>query len=279
MKHIVELKDCSKDDIKEIFHLANQIKEGIYKEELKGKTFILFFPNSSIRTRVTFEKGIHMLSGQSILFSNEALDKKEDIKDVLGYLCNWADGIIIRHNNANLIHNIAMESKIPIINGMSSTNHPCEILSDLYGIKNRTDDFSKLKYTYIGPNSNIGRTWAQAAKIFGLDFIQSCPKSYEIADTIVEYNIKKAIENRDVILTDSLAPELLKDFNEYQVTKALMQSANKNAMLNPCPPFYRGEEVSSEVMDSDYFVGYDFKSCLLEIQQAILLYCLSSFHR
>ncbi|MDF2588885.1 MAG: hypothetical protein K0S41_2726 [Anaerocolumna sp.] len=274
MKHITELKDCSKDDIDAIFQIATQIKEGLHKDALKGKTLILFFPNSSIRTRVTFEKGIHMLSGQSILFSSEALDKKEDIKDVVGYLCNLADGMVIRHKNTNLIHTMAKEGKIPIINGMSSTSHPCEILSDLYAIKNRTEDFSKLKYTYIGPNSNIGRTWAQAAKIFGLDFIQSCPKNYEIADTNVEYTIKKAIKNRDVILTDSLGSELLKDFKEYQVTKALMQLANKNAILNPCPPFYRGEEVASEVMDSDFFVGYEFKSCLLEVQQAILLYCL-----
>ncbi|MDE7270650.1 MAG: peptide transporter, partial [Acetatifactor sp.] len=81
---------------------------------------------------------------------------------------------------------------------------------------------------------------------------------------------------KDIICTDSLPADIVKDFEECQVKKEIMDMANKNAILNPCPPFYRGEEVSADVIDSDYFVGYQFKKYLLEIQQAIMIYCLSN---
>lgn len=260
------------NEISEIFDLADKIKHGENTNCLHGKTVVLFFPNSSIRTRVTFEKGIHMLGGQSILFPSDTLDKKEEIKDVVGYLNNWADCIIVRHRDISLIDEMTKYSTVPVINAMTSINHPCEILSDLYALSKLREDYLSLNYLFVGAKGNIGLAWKEAADLLGLSFTQSCPLGFEIEDVNVEYDIYKAILEKDIILTDSLGKEILQDFRNYQVTTELMNSANKGALLNPCPPFYRGEEVSAEVIDSEYFVGYEFKKSLVNVQQAIIVY-------
>lgn len=90
----------------------------------------------------------------------------------------------------------------------------------------------------------------------------------------VFWDSKEAVKGRDIVCTDSLPADIVEDFKPFQITKEIMDLANENAVLNPCPPFYRGEEVSADVIDSDYFVGYQFKRYLLEVQQAILAYCL-----
>ena len=272
MKHLIKLTDYSVQDLNNVFMLADEIKSDNYKNDLTGKTVVLFFPNSSIRTRVTFEKGIYLLGGQPILFPSDSLDKKEKIEDVAGYLNNWADCIIIRHGNINLIEQFSNHSLIPVINAMTKANHPCEVLSDLYAISKQRVDYMGLTYTFVGVNSNIGKAWAEAAKAFGITFIHSCPEGYEIENVNIEYNIEKAIKQSDIILTDSIAEEYLKDFKPYQITTDLMRFAKPGAMLNPCPPFTRGEEVSEDVINSEFFVGYGFKESLLYVQQAIILY-------
>lgn len=276
MRSLIRISDYSKNDIFKIFDLVDSIKKGDYKNYLKNKTVILFFPESSIRTRVTFEKGINMLGGQSILFSNSTLDKKEKIEDVIGYLNNWADCVVVRHSNIKLMEEMARYTKVPIINAMSSINHPCEILTDLYSISKLRENYLKSKYLFVGAKTNIGLEWKEASELLRFSLEQSCPKGYEMDNIKVGHDISKAIINKDVILTDCLGKEQLGEFKDYQVTKELMDKANENAILNPCPPFFRGEEVSEDVIDSKYFVGYEFKKSLLEVQQAIIIYNMES---
>ena len=107
MQHLIRFDDYTKDDVYEIFQIADEIKDGKYQKFLEGKTVILFFPNSSIRTRVAFEKGIHLLGGQTILFPPEALDKREKLEDVIRYLNNWANAAVIRHKNIAIMDEIA----------------------------------------------------------------------------------------------------------------------------------------------------------------------------
>ena len=272
MKHLIRLTDYSVQDMNNIFILADEVKSGKHKKDLSGKTIVLFFPASSIRTRVTFEKGICLLGGQPILIPSDSLDKKEKIEDVAGYLNNWADCVVIRHSNIDLIEQFSSYSIMPTINAMTKTNHPCEVLSDLYAISKQRNGYLNLAYTFVGVNANIGRAWAEAAKAFGIPFTHCCPKGYEIEHVNVEHDIEKAIKQSDIVLTDSIAKEALKDFEPYQITMDLMCSAKPNAMLNPCPPFTRGEEVSADIINSEFFVGYRFKESLLYIQQAVILY-------
>ncbi|WP_242827182.1 hypothetical protein [Butyrivibrio hungatei] len=103
---------------------------------------------------------------------------------------------------------------------------------------------------------------------------QSCPDEFRIPETDCIENLRDAIVGKDIVCTDSFPSEMLNGDNKYQVTKEIMDLANAGAVLNPCPPFYRGEEVSYDVIDSEYFVGYEFKKNLLRVQQAIIVFCM-----
>lgn len=276
MKSLVRLKEYSRDDVQRIFHIADELQSGKYKEFLKGKTVVMFFPDSSIRTRITFEKGIYLLGGQTILFPPSALDKKEKIEDVIGYLNNWTDGLIIRYKDISVIDEIARYAEFPVINAMTDVNHPCEMLADMYSLSKIRDDFTKDKYLFVGSRVNIGLAWKEASELMGFSLTQSSPSAYKISGVNHIIDLKSAIVGKDIICTDSLSTDILKDFSEHQVTLEIMENANEDAILNPCPPFYRGEEISSDVVESKYFVGYSFKKYLLEIQQAILIYSMLS---
>lgn len=274
MRGLIRLSDYSEQEIFEIFKIADLLQAGEYTDLLQGKTIVLFFPASSLRTRITFEKGIQMLGGQSILFSPETLDKRESLQDVAGYLNNWVDAVIIRHKSIEVLDTFRKYADFPVINAMTDINHPCEVLSDLYALSKRRKDFLKDEYLFLGAKGNIGLAWKEAADVLHLSFTQCCPKGYEIPGIPVQHNLRMAIEGKDIVCTDSLPAERRPDFKEYQITEKIMAFANADALLNPCPPFFREEEVSADAISSQYFVGYKFKKHLLEIQQAILIFSL-----
>lgn len=276
MKDMIRLTDLQADDIYEIFQIADEISAGKYSGFLGGKSVVLFFPATSIRTRVTFERGIYLLGGQPILFPSDALDKREETRDVFGYLNNWADLLVIRHKDIRLLEETAKYAEVPIINAMTDVNHPCEILSDLYALSKRREDFIADKYLFCGKNGNIGFAWKEASEVLGFELSQCCGAGYEMDGVQVYHEIEAAVRGKDIICTDSLSADELKDFKNCQVTKRVMDMANKNALLNPCPPFYRGEEVSADAIESDYFVGYGFKKSLLAVQQAVMVWCLKN---
>ena len=274
MKNLIRLTDYQANDIYDIFKITDEVQQGKYKDILKGKSVVLFFPNSSIRTRVTFEKGIYLLGGQPILFPTETLDKKEALEDVVGYLNNWADMIVVRHKDINVIKTISKYATVPVINAMTDINHPCEILTDMYALSKIRSDFVKDRFLFCGKKGNIGLAWKEASDVMGFDLEQCCGNGYEMDGIVSHNNIQEAIIGKDIVCTDSLPSEVLADFRECQITVDIMKMANEGAILNPCPPFYRGEEVSADVIESSYFVGYEFKKYLLDVQQAIMIYCL-----
>lgn len=158
---------------------------------------------------------------------------------------------------------------------MTDINHPCEVITDMYALSKIRKDFVKDKFLFCGKKGNIGLAWKEASDVMEFELEQCCGKGYEI-DGIKSYNnISEAIIGKDIICTDSLPTNVLKDFEDCQVTTEIMDMANDGAVLNPCPPFYRGEEVSDDVIDSKYFVGYKFKKYLVDVQQAIMIYCLT----
>ncbi len=273
MKDLICFNHLQADDIYEIFSIADDIRSGKYNGVLTGKSVVLFFPASSIRMRVTFEKGIALLGGQSILFPSDALDKKEDLRDVCGYLDNWADLVVMRHKDMQVVEKFAQYAHVPVINAMTECSHPCEILSDLYALSKIRKQFLKDEYLFCGTAGNIGLTWKEASQVLGFHLSQCCGAGYEMEDVKVYYDIQTAVRGKDIVCTDSLPADALQDFKACQITRAVMELANKNAVLNPCPPFYRGEEVSDDVISSEYFVGYAFKKHLLPVQQAVMIWC------
>lgn len=271
MNSFVRLTDFSKEELFEIFRIADSIEN--YEGFLKGKTIVMFFPSTSIRTRVSFEKGIYLLGGQSILFDSSSLDKKEDIRDVCGYLQNWADAVVVRHRDIHLLKKMAEFMKVPVINALTDENHPCEMLSDLYTFSKIRLNFLEDEYLFVGADGNIGRAWKEASEAFGFSLSQCAPPAYQIPGVNCNEDLKEAIVGKDIICTDSIPSNMTENFKNYQIDEDLMKQANSNAILNPCPPFYRGEELSNGVLDSKYFAGYEFKKNLLKVQQAIIIYC------
>lgn len=278
--NFLDINELSPQQINDIFRLADQLSSEKSEPLLAGKTFILFFPESSLRTRISFEKGIKQLGGECLLFSPQTLDKREALLDVVRYIENWADAIIVRHPDFSKMKEMAASSTIPIINAMSAVNHPCEILSDLYAISKRRADFKELTYTFVGPPGNICRSWMEASQVLDLKFNHVCTSNYKQRENTRNYHfhtdLEEALKGSDVILTDSLPGELRTGeyIDNYQITLDHMKQAGNNVMLNPCPPFFRGEEIHEDTITSDGFVGYSFKKNLLDVQQAILLYCL-----
>lgn len=280
LMNLLSINELSEQQVIEIFYLSRKLKRQDNSDVLKGKTFILFFPETSLRTRITFEKGIKDLGGETILFPPESLDKREELEDVIQYISNWADGIIVRHTDYTKVQELSRYTSIPIINAMTSVNHPCEILSDLFSISERNSDYRELVYTFVGSKGNISSSWKSIAELMDLKFNQVCLKGFELGPDTKNYKFHTELEPilsvSNIVLTDSLPSDLKTEnyINKYQVTLERMKLANRDAILNPCPPFFRNEEVSSDVISSEYFVGYEFKKNLLFVQQAIILFCL-----
>ena len=197
MSNLIDLLCLKKDNIFEIFHIADKIQKGEFKNFLNGKSMVLFFPSTSLRTRVTFEKGIYLLGGQSVLFPAETLDKKEKLEDVCGYLNNWADGMIVRHRNIDVVKELAQYSTFPVINAMTDWNHPCEIISDMYSLSKIRVDFTKDKFLFCGKSGNIGLSWKEAANVLGFELSQCCPKGYEMEGVQVFRDIKEAVKGKE----------------------------------------------------------------------------------
>ncbi|QYR21270.1 ornithine carbamoyltransferase [Paenibacillus sp. sptzw28] len=281
--HFLNLSDLSVNKMTEIFNIAEKLKNNKFGKILEGKTFVLFFPESSIRTRVTFEKGIKDLGGECILFPPESLKKKEELADVIGYLNNWVDAVIVRHPDFNNMIRLSEHALIPIINAMSSENHPCEVLSDIFSIREIRPDFKELTYTFVGPAGNIVNSWVEIAKVLDLKLYHVCTTGNEICNDDRNYHFSTDLETKlvgsDFVLTDSLPLEYQTDeyCSQFQVNFERMKLTNANALLNPCPPFFRNQEVSEDVINSKYFVGYSFKKNLVFVQQALIIHCLGLF--
>lgn len=282
--NFIRLEELSKEDLDNIFRIADEINSGKEYNILSGKNAILFFPELSIRTRITFELAVKELGGNLINFPPESLDKRERICDVAGYISNWINLAIIRHPNINLIEEFARSSNFPVINAMTKENHPCEILSDLYTIKNKYKQLNDLKISFVGIKGNICNSWFAISKVLNFKITQICPIEYRIDEKyfLDNQNAKHSdsldeVKESDIVLTDSLPndKEIQEKMKKYQVTLDVMKKTKENSILNPCPPFNIGEEIDEAVINSKYFVGYEFKKNLLTVQKAIIIYCMN----
>jgi ornithine carbamoyltransferase len=276
--NFLTLADFSADQLRDIFVLAD--REDPSAQDLRGKTAVLFFPASSIRTRITFERGIRELGGQPILFPSETLDKREKLRDVMGYLENWADLVAVRHGDFGKIREMARFGTIPVINAMSRENHPCEILSDIYAIRALKPDFLSLDYTFVGPRGNILQSWINLAEVLKLNLTHVSEESERVREDGPRYrlcaDLDDVLSRTDILLTDPL-PESCRTeeyYRRFQITGERAERLPADALINPCPPFYRGEEIAAEAVESEKFVGYGFKKSLLRVQKALMLYCL-----
>ncbi len=270
-RSLIRLTDWSADDVAHVFALAGAYRAGT------GPTTdgcaVLFFPATSLRTRVTFERGAHLMGLQPVLFPPETLDKPEAPGDVVGYLANWADVVVVRHRDVAVLDRLADAGTLPVVNAMTDANHPCEVLADVYALA-QARDVRSLRFVFVGADGNIARAWAEAATVLGLDLVQCCPAALATPGTPWTDDLDAAIRDADVVLTDGAGPNAVA-LAPYQVTADLMSRARPGAVLAPCPPFTRGAEVSADaVAPGGPFAGYGFKRALLPVQQGVLAACL-----
>ena len=150
------------------------------------------------------------MHGQFILFPMESLDKKEALQDVMSYLNQWADALIIRHKNIEVMKRLAHFANIPIINAMSDINYPCEVISDVYALSKIRKDYLTDKYLFCSEKDNIAGAWKEAAQLMGLSLTQCCPNGYEMEGVMVEHALDKAMIGKDVILYLQIIKPLLR---------------------------------------------------------------------
>lgn len=284
--HLLDIASLTREQVESVFELTDRIKADPteYDKSLEGKCCILFFPETSIRTRITFEKAISSMGGKSIHFPPATLDKKERLVDVMGYMENWADMVIVRHPRQEVVSGLAKQAAVPVINAMTSIVHPCEILSDLYSYREMDANYDHMTFTFVGEHANILQSWVEAAEVMDLKlnhvFFEGNRVKHDNANYCFTTDLETVIATTDHLMTDPVPSDLrTADYmTRYRITLEMIERAIKagkhHITVNPCPPFNVGSEVTQEVIDSPYFVGYGFKKNLLYVQQAIILKCL-----
>ncbi len=307
-KDFLSMTDLSKEEIIYLIELAITLKEelinnGVNMSYLKNKTLTMIFEKPSLRTRVSFETAMTQLGGHAINLTqiDIGIGQRESAMDVAKVISSMTDVVMARVFRHSLVEELAKHSLVPVINGLSDLEHPCQILADLLTIYECKKKFYGLKIAYFGDSeNNIPHSLALASGILGMNFTTASPKGYlikkDIAETakkmakkngcqIIETDDpKKAADNADVIYTDtwiSMGDEeeeqkRLKIFPPYQVTKKLMNLAKKDAMFMHDMPIYRGHEVSSEVIDGKQSIIFHQAENRLHAQKALLIYLLNN---
>ena len=270
--------------------LKKEFKEGKCKSLLKNKTLAMIFQKPSTRTRVSFETGMFQLGGHAInLSSNDMqLSRGESVEDTAKTLSRYSDCIMARVYDHELLINLSKHSSIPVINGLSDSFHPCQILADFMTIKEKKKNLKKLKIAWIGDGNNVCNSMIYGAALSGIEMSIATPKGFE-PDKIAIKESKKstnielttypfiATKNADVVVTDTYSsihnsdPKRIKKFlPKFQVNSKLMNSAKNNAIFLHCLPAKREQEVTSSVIDGPQSVVWDEAENRLHTQKALL---------
>ncbi len=290
-----------KDDVKHILELASKIKAGEIEEKpLEGKTLAMIFQKSSTRTRVSFDVGMYQLGGRAIFLSSNDLQmgRGEPISDTAKVLSRFVDGIMIRAIKHSDVEELAKYSDVPVINGLTDLEHPCQALADMLTFKEHLGDWEGKKICFVGDGNNVSNSLLLIAPLLGMDMSLACPKGYEPAEEVIktaqEYaqennteivitdDIGVAMENVDAVFTDvwvsmgdeAEAAQREKDFAPFQVNNDLMSLANDGAIFMHCLPAIRGKEVTADVIDGPQSVIYDEAENRMHAQKAVLYHYL-----
>lgn len=296
-KDFLTLKDYSGDEIEYILDLSVKIKENKdrYCNILKGKNIAMLFDKHSTRTRLSFEVGINQLGGKAIILDSKSLhlSRGESYQDTAKIFSLYVDGVIIRTFRQETLEIFAKYGTIPIINGLTDTFHPCQVLADMLTLKEMGMLNKKNKFVYIGDSNNVTNSLIIGFSKLGIDITISCPEKYSPAEEILEYakNQKKngeiyivsdpidAVSNADVVYTDvwlSMGQETdnykLKKLEKYQVNSDLLKYAKKEVKIMHCLPAHRGQEITSEVLDSKNSIVLEQAANRLHVQKGLLTY-------
>ncbi|MGD0566662.1 MAG: ornithine carbamoyltransferase, partial [Candidatus Goldiibacteriota bacterium] len=299
-KDLISILDLSSDELGSIINVAEMIRVKHKNREmffpLLGKSLAMIFTKSSTRTRVSFEIAMFQLGGAALYLNPQdmQLGRGETIADTAKVLSRYVDGIMIRTYAHSDVLELGQNASIPVINGLTDDEHPCQIIADILTIKDRKKSVKGLKVAYIGDGNNVCNSWLYAAPKAEMHMAVASPAGYLPKDNVVSKarelaalsktqillteSPEEAVKDADVIYTDvwasmgqeAEAEKRKKEFARYQVNSVLLKHARKDCLVMHCLPAHRGEEISAEVMDGANSVVFDEAENRLHAQKAIL---------
>ncbi len=301
MKHLLSMEDA-RDHVEEILDLSLKFKKGeISGEPLAKKSLAMIFEKASTRTRVSFEIGMYQLGGNALYLSRDDLQlgRGEIVEDTAKVMSRYVDGVMIRAIEHEDVLEFSQNSDIPVINGLTNKEHPCQAFADLLTIYESKKSFD-VKLAFVGDGNNVCNSLLFASAFVGMDMNVVCPPGYEpdaeifkkaknyAKDTGAELkiinDIKDGVEDADVVYTDvwismgdeKEASKRIKAFSDYQINKNLMKNANPDAIILHCLPAIRGQEITADMINSSSSAIWDQAENRLHAQKAILYKLLGS---
>ncbi|WP_409433250.1 ornithine carbamoyltransferase [Litorimonas sp. RW-G-Af-16] len=309
MNHFLSLADIDSSELRAILDEAHRMKaarhlpngQSLPKGQpdadapFTGHTLALIFEKSSTRTRFSFDMAMRQLGGTSITATSNdmQLGRGETVEDTAKVLSRFVDGIMLRANSHDTLTALARNATVPVINGLTDYNHPCQIMADLQTLEERGGQLSDMTLTWVGDGNNVAVSFINAAAKFGYHLRISTPEGYAVADQTVEAARQAgakitlitdpltACENTDVVIADTFvsmgdtdAEARLSDLMSHQVNDALMTAAAKNTIFLHCLPAHRGEEVTAAVIDGKQSAVWDEAENRLHAQKAVVKWCL-----
>jgi len=301
VRHFLTLKDYSKEEILEILELGLQIKQEVkakvFTPHLANQTLAMIFEKSSTRTRVSFEVGMYQLGGHALFLSNRDihLGRGEPVKDTARVISSMCDMVMIRTYEQSMLEEFSRNSKVPVINGLSDSYHPVQLLADYMTMMECGKDKNPI-VAYVGDGNNMTHSWLMLASKLGFELRIATPKGYEcdpavIADALllseqsgakimVTNDPKEAVKGATVVTTDtwiSMGQEeekaqRIRAFEGYIVDEALMSLATEEAIFLHCLPAYRGVEVSEAVLEGAQSLIFEEAENRLHAQKGLMVW-------
>jgi ornithine carbamoyltransferase len=293
-KDFLTLLDLSSEEMHALLNRAAELKAGKDSSScpLIGKSIGLLFDKTSTRTRISFQTGIYQLGAQPIYINTKdmQLGRGETIEDTAKVLARYLHGIVIRTYAHSTIETLAENAGIPVVNGLTDLHHPCQALADMLTVQEKKGGLKDVRLVYIGDGNNVANSLIEAAALSGLELIIACPRGYDPDRKIIEKALslgarvrivadpEEAAKDADVLYTDtwiSMGQEReverrKKIFKKYQINKELLSLAKSDAIVMHCLPAHRGEEITSDVIDSPQSVVIDQAENRLHTQKALL---------
>lgn len=301
----LRLTDFSEPDLSQLVRLGRELKQlnalKIPFEPLRGTTLAMIFDKASTRTRVSFAVGIQQLGGQPLELQPAALQlsRGETLEDTGRVLSRYVDGIMMRTGPQEKLEALAAAATVPVINGLSDSFHPCQLLADLLTLYEHFGALRGLAVAYVGDGSNMANSWLEAAALLGMGLRIACPPGYEPDPALVAFasqtaplsggsvyvthDPREAVAGADAVYTDvwvsmgqeAEAPTRHQAFSGFQVNRLLMQVAGHDAVFLHCLPAHRGEEVTDDVLDGPQSLVWDEAENRLHAQKALLVSLLA----
>ena len=299
LKDFISIHDLTQDEFDQILDMTVEMKKHPhhFRKSLKNRILAMIFQKPSLRTRMTFEVGMLQLGGEAIYLapSDIQLGSREGMFDVGKNLERWVNGIMLRTFAHQIILDLAVSTRIPVINALTDLLHPCQAMADFYTLREKKEGRTGLTFSYVGDGNNVCHSLMFAAAKSGTKMVVATPAGYEPNPEIVRqamddgkatgFSLKltadpaEAASGADAVYTDvwaSMGQEAEKEkrakiFTPYQVNAKLMSRAKSDASFMHCLPAHRGEEVTDEVIDSPNSVVYDEAENRLHVQKVIML--------